>query len=391
MKTIYLDYAATTPVDSRVVDAMSPYFSDVFGNPSSIHSYGRQAKAILEASRTKLARIIGAAESELFFTSGGTESDNSALFGVAARFSSSRKNHIIISSIEHHAILHSAEALAKTGVEVSFLPVDSNGFVAPESLNGAITDKTFLVSIIHANNEIGTIQDLSELVGIAHKHDVLFHTDAVQSFGKMKFDVKETGVNLASLCAHKLYGPKGIGALYVKKGTELEPLLHGGTQERNRRPGTESIPLVVGFSRAAELCIEALETESDRISKLNSLMRKMISEDVPGVIFNSPSRDALPHILNISLDSREIEIDGEALLINMDLEGIAVASGSACSSGSLQPSHVVKALGRDDRTTAATVRFSFGRFTTEDDVKIAADKFAQIVFRIGRRKQVTPA
>ncbi len=386
MKTVYLDYAATTPVDSRVVDAMNPYFSNVFGNPSSIHSYGREAKAILEKSRSKLAGIVGAAESEFFFTSGGTESDNAALFGVAAKFSSRRKNHIIISSIEHHAVLHSAEALAKTGIEVSFLPVDSNGFVDPESLHCAITDNTFLVSIIHANNEIGTIQNLSELAGIAHKSGVLFHTDAVQSFGKIRVNVKETGVDLASFTAHKIYGPKGIGALYVRKGTELEPLLHGGTQERNRRPGTESIPLVVGFSKAGELFDYDFNTEYIRISELNSLMRKMLAADIPGLVFNSPPHDSLPHILSVSLDSREIEIDGEALIINMDIEGVAVASGSACSSGSVQPSHVIKALGRDDMTTAATVRFSFGRFTTEDDLKFASETLAKIVSRIGKRK-----
>ncbi len=384
IRRIYLDYTATTPVDRRVVDAMTPYFTGTFGNASSIHSFGRDAKAALEESRDKIAFLTGAKNSEIYFTSGGTESDNSALFGTASKHSGNGKKHLIISSIEHHAVIHAAEALKKNGFSITVLPVNSNGFVSPDELRKAITKETFLASIIHANNEIGTIQNLPELVSAAHANGILFHTDAVQSFGKIKFDLKELDADLASFSAHKIYGPKGIGALYIKRGIDFEPTFHGGSQERNRRPGTESVPLTVGFAKAAELAVEEMESERARLSKLNSLMRTKILAEVPGAMFNSPEKNSLANILNVSIDSNEMEIDGEAMIVNMDLEGIAVASGSACSSGSLQPSHVIKALGRDDKTTMATVRFSFGRFTTEEEVSAAADVFTKIVARIGK-------
>ncbi|MCL5268269.1 MAG: cysteine desulfurase [Bacteroidetes bacterium] len=388
MRRIYLDYTATTPVDKRVVDAMAPYFTSTFGNASSIHSFGREAKAALEQSRESIASVIGSRSSEVYFTSGGTESDNTALFGVAAKFGG-RKKRLIISSIEHHAILHSAEILRKNGFDVIILPVDPQGVVSEEALLESVTPDTFLVSIIHANNETGVIQNLPRLTAIAHEKGALFHTDAVQSFCKMKFGTEEAGIDLASFTAHKIYGPKGVGALFVKRGIDWQPLLHGGSQERNRRAGTESIPLVVGFSKAAELAAEEMQSEHDRLSRLNSLLRDIISQRVPAALFNSPAKNSLPNILNVSIDSTKMEIDGEALIINMDLVGIAVTSGSACSSGSLQPSHVIKALGRDDNTTMATVRFSFGRYTTEDELAIAAEKFAEIVGRIGKRKKAS--
>jgi cysteine desulfurase len=391
MRRIYLDYAATTPVDARVVESMTPYFSVMFGNASSIHGYGRDAKAALENSRAKLAGYLGAKESEFFFTSGGTESDNLALLGIAARFSSTQKKHLVISSIEHHAVIRSAESLEKAGFSVSSLPVNSKGLVSPDDLERAVTDETFLVSIIHANNETGTLQNLPELVRVAHNKGILFHTDTVQSFCKTELDVRETGVDLASFTAHKICGPKGIGGLFVKRGVDPAPILHGGSQERNRRPGTESIPLVVGFAKAAELCTVEYEAEKIRLSRLNAILRDRISASVPGAVFNSPAENSIPNILSVSIDSNEIEIDGEALIINMDLEGIAVTSGSACSSGSLQPSHVIKALGRDDRTIMATVRFSFGRFTTEEEIAIAADTLSRAVTRIGKRKKISSA
>ncbi len=366
---------------------MKPYFTGVFGNASSIHSFGREAKAALEESREKLAELIGARTSELFFTSGGTESDNSALVGIASKYSGERRNHIVISSIEHHAVLHAAESLKEKGFSVTALPVDPHGFISPDELERTVREETFLVSIIHANNEIGTIQNLSALTRIAHNRGALFHTDAVQSFGKTKFSVTETDIDLASFTAHKIYGPKGIGALYIRRGIDFEPTFYGGSQERNRRPGTESVPLAVGFAAAAELAVDELELEQQRLTALNKLMRSMIETEVPGALFNSPEKGAVPNILSVSIDSNEVEIDGEALIINMDLEGIAVTSGSACSSGSLQPSHVIKALGRDDRTTKATVRFSFGRFTTEEEVRTAIDVFAGVVARIGKRKK----
>lgn len=390
MRRIYLDYTATTPMDRRVVQAMAPFFTDTFGNASSIHSFGREAKAALETARESIASLMGARPSELFFTSGGTESDNSALTGIVMAHSGSDKKHLVISAIEHHAVLLAAKSLEKNGFDVTLLPVDARGFVSTEALRKAVTARTLLVSIIHANNEIGATQDLKTLAGITHSAGALFHTDAVQSFGKIPFDVAESGVDLASFTAHKIYGPKGIGALFVKRGIEFEPTFHGGSQERNRRPGTESVPLAVGFAKAAELSVQEMPEELSRLSGLNNLLRKRIEDEIAGAIFNSPPGDrALPNILSVSIDSNEIEIDGEALIIDMDLEGIAVTSGSACSSGSLQPSHVIKALGRDDRTTKATVRFSFGRFTSEEEVRIAADTFIRLVNRIGKRKKIS--
>ena len=389
MRRIYLDYTATTPMDRRVVQAMASFFTDTFGNASSIHSFGREAKAALETARESIASLMGARPSELFFTSGGTESDNSALTGIVLAHSGSDKKHLVLSAIEHHAVLHAAKSLEKNGFDLTLLPVDARGFVSTEVLRKAVTERTLLVSIIHANNEIGTTQDLKPLAEIAHSAGALFHSDAVQSFGKIPFDVAESGVDLASFTAHKIYGPKGIGALYVKRGIEFEPTFHGGSQERNRRPGTESVPLAVGFAKAAELSVQEMPEELSRLSGLNNLLRKRIGDEIAGAIFNSPADRALPNILSVSIDSNEIEIDGEALIIDMDLEGIAVTSGSACSSGSLQPSHVIKALGRDDWTTKATVRFSFGRFTSEEEVQIAADTFVRLVNRIGKRKKIS--
>ncbi len=386
-----MDYTATTPVDKRVVEAMMPYFGGAFGNASSIHSFGREAKSALEDSREKIAGLIGARPSELYFTSGGTESDNSAIAGIAAKYSGKDRKHLVVSSVEHHAVLHAAKSLESSGFSVAFLNVDSHGFISPDELRSALTKESFLVSIIHANNEIGTIQNLSALAAIAHENGSLFHTDAVQSFGKTKFSVTETGVDLASFTAHKIYGPKGIGALYIKRGIDFEPMFHGGSQERNRRPGTESVPLAAGYAAAAELAVKELDGEHERLTALNALMRRRIEAEVRGALFNSPEVGSVPHILSVSIDSREVEIDGEALIINMDLEGIAVTSGSACSSGSLQPSHVIKALGRDDETTMATVRFSIGRLTTEDEVKTAMDVFAKVVGKIGKRKKLSSA
>jgi cysteine desulfurase len=391
MKRIYLDYTATTPMDKRVVQAMVPFFTDTFGNGSSIHSFGREAKAALETARESIASLIGARPSELLFMSGGTESDNSALRGIATAHSGIGKKHLIISSIEHHAVLHTAKFLEQEGFEVTLLPVDAKGYVSPDELTRAITDKTLLVSIIHANNEIGSTQDLKAIAEIVHAAGALFHTDAVQSFGKIPLDVSESGVDLASFTAHKIYGPKGIGALYIRRGLEFQPTFHGGSQERNRRPGTESVPLAVGFAKAAELASQEMKEELERLAGLNGLLRSRISNEIAGAVFNSPVDRAIPNILSVSLNSDEIEIDGDALIINFDLEGIAVTSGSACSSGSLQPSHVIKALGRNDSTTRATVRFSFGRFTSEEDIHIAADAFVRIVNRIGKRKKFSSA
>ncbi|MDE3058551.1 MAG: cysteine desulfurase [Bacteroidota bacterium] len=359
---IYLDYCATTPVDPRVVDAMMPYFTKAFGNASSIHSFGRETKIPLEESRETLARAIGAETGEVCFTSGGTEADNHALIGVAfdARQKTGR-DHLIISAIEHHAVLHCAYYLQQLGFHVTILPVDEFGKVNPETLRSAITPKTFLISIMHANNEIGTVQEIETLSDVAHEHGILFHSDCVQSAGKLPLNMKQLKVDLLSISAHKFYGPKGIGALFIRRGTEIGSLVHGGAQEKGRRAGTENIALAVGCAKAFRLAVEEMEIESRRLAELRSVMRGLLSERFDGILFNGHPTESLPNIVNISFDSRKKEIDGEALLMNMDLHGVAVTSGSACTSGSLEPSHVLRAIGRDEKTTKASIRFSMGK------------------------------
>ncbi|MGC8594906.1 MAG: cysteine desulfurase family protein [Candidatus Kryptoniota bacterium] len=389
MKKIYLDFAATTPVDERVLLAMQPYWSVTFGNPSSIHSVGREAKVAVERSRARLASLLGIKDSEFYFTSGGTESDNSAIMGVVKFGLKQNRNHLIVSSIEHHAVLHTARWLNENGLHVTYIEPDSMGIIAPERLIDAITEKTFLVSIIHTNNETGVIQDIKLLAKIAHEYGALFHTDAVQSLGKIPLNLAELDVDMATITAHKIYGPKGVGGLFIRSSLEWEPFLHGGSQERNRRPGTESVSLISGFATAVEIAVNELNQEQQRLKKLNAMARKFLEENVPGILFNSNQEKSIPNILNVSIDNSKIAIDGEALILNMDIEGIAVSSGSACSSGSMQPSHVIKALGRDDPTTMATVRFSFGRYTSEEEVTYAMKKFAEIVKKIGKPVKVS--
>jgi cysteine desulfurase len=382
---IYLDYCATTPVDQRVVDAMTPYFTDAFGNASSIHSFGREAKISLEESREAVARAIGAETGEVYFTSGGTESDNHALIGTA--FEARRKtgkDHLIISSIEHHAVLHSAEFLKGIGFRVTELPVDEFGKIAPDTLRSSITPKTFLISIMHANNEIGTIQDIDAIANIAHEQEIIFHSDCVQSTGKLQLDMKRQNIDLFSLSAHKFYGPKGIGALFIRRGTEIDSFVHGGAQEKGRRAGTENVALTVGCAKALQLAVEEMEKESQRLTELRSLLRKLLSERFDGIFFNGHPSDSLPNIVNISFDSKKNEIDGEALLMNMDLHGVAVTSGSACTSGSLEPSHVLRAIGRDEKTTQASIRFSLGKYTTSEEIERAVAILEEVVATVSQ-------
>lgn len=388
MRKIYLDFAATTPVDERVVLSMQPYWTETFGNPSSVHSFGREAKVTVEDSRNKIASLLGMKDSEMYFTSGGTESDNTAILGLVKYALKQRRNHLIVSSIEHHAVLHTARWLSENGFEVTYIQPDSAGIIHPDSLVNAITERTFLVSVIHTNNETGVVQDIKSLAKIAHQYGALFHTDAVQSLGKVPLNLQELDVDMATITSHKIYGPKGIGGLFIRNGVEWQPLFHGGSQERNRRPGTESVPLIFGFATATKIAIEELDEEQQRLRKLNNIARNFLEENVPGILFNSPIEKSIPNILNVSIDNSKVTVDGEALVLNMDIEGIAVSTGSACTSGSIQPSHVIKALGRDDLTTLATVRFSFGRYTSEDDVYYAMEKFAQIVRRIGKPRVV---
>ena len=328
VQRIYLDYSATTPVDPDVTEAMLPYFTRSFGNASSIHAFGRETKILLEESREKIARAIGAKPGEIFFTSGGTEADNHALFGVAfAAKRSKGKNHIIVSSVEHHAVLRSAEYLGNNGFEVTLLPVDEFGKVDPDEVRAAMTPRTSLVSVMHANNEIGTIQPVEEIAKVVHEHGIVFHSDTVQSAGKIPFNVESVPIDILALSAHKIYGPKGIGAIYIRTGVDVDSYLHGGAQERNRRAGTENIPLVVGFARAIETSQRELEKNAVHCRGLKQEMTRLLSQRFDTILFNGHPTDSLPNIVNISFDSAKTDIDGETLLLNMDLHGVAVTSG----------------------------------------------------------------
>ncbi len=383
MERIYLDHTATTPLDPRVLEAMLPYFSGVFGNASSIHSYGREAKQALERSREVIAGAIGATAGELVFTSGGTEANNLAIRGsaLAARGRTGR-THLVTSQAEHHAVLEPCENLGSEGFQVTFLPVDSDGLVSPEGVGPAITDATSLVSVMAANNEVGSVSPLPEIGEVCRSRGVLFHSDAVQALGKIPLNVGLLHADLLSFSSHKIYGPKGIGALYIRQGTAVDPVYRGGGQERGKRPGTESVPLAVGFARAVELALEEMDEESERLAGLRNRLEEIIRSKCPQVIVNGRAGERLPNILSISFDSSKISLEGEMLVANMDLEGIAVASGSACTSGSIQPSHVIRAMGRDPATAKATIRFSFGKSNTAGDVDAAADALERVLARM---------
>ena len=385
MRRIYLDHAATTPPDPRVTEAMQPYFSSLFGNASSVHWYGQQAKQGLEQARAAIAHYLGVESGELVFTSGGTEADNLAIRGVYHASRKHGKTHLITTAAEHHAVLDSCEALLEEGAEVTILPVDRNGRVNPDAVGGAITDHTCLVSVMHANNEVGTVSQLSAIAEQVHARGALLHADAVQTFGKIPVNVQDLQVDLLSISAHKIYGPKGVGALYVKRGTELENLFWGGGQERGRRPGTENVAFAVGFAKAAEITIGGMAAESPRLRRLCERLTRNVRDAFPEVILNGDAEERLPHILNISFDADRLPLEGETIVHNMDLEGIAVSSGSACTSGSVQPSHVLLAMGRSPATVKATLRFSFGKSNTEEDVDAAIEVLTRVISRMRRR------
>jgi len=373
MKKIYLDHAATTPVDNEVLNAMMPYFSEKFGNASSLHSFGREAKDALEASRKKIASLINAKVSEIIFTSGGTESNNIAIKGVA--FANKNKgNHIITSKIEHHAVLEPCRWLEKHGFKITYLNVDSDGLINLNELEKAITKDTILVSIMHANNEIGTIQSIEEIGKICRNHKIYFHTDAVQSFGKEKIDARKMNIDLLSASSHKLYGPKGTGLLYVGQDVNIESISHGGGHEHNLRSGTENIPGIVGFAKASELACKDMEKENNRQKILrNKTIKKLL--EIEGTKLNGHATRRLANNINVSFKN----IEGEALLIRLDEKGIAASTGSACSTKSLEPSHVLSAIGLKHEQAHGSLRLTLGKENTEKDMDYVIDELIKII------------
>ena len=377
MKRIYLDYAATTPVHPEVIKAMLPYFSDAFGNPSSLYSYGLEARQAIEAARNKVAESIGAKNEEIVFTGGGSEADNSAIKGVADA-NGRMGNHIITSVIEHHAVLVTFKFLEKRGFKVTYLPVDKYGLVDPESVRKAITDKTILISIMHANNEIGTIQPIGEIGKIARKAKIYFHTDAVQTVGHIPVNVNELKVDMLSFSAHKLYGPKGVGVLYIRKGTKVTSLIHGGEQEQGRRAGTENVPGIVGLGKAIELAGLDIANETARLITLRNVLIKGILEKIEHSRLNGHPEQRLPNNVNVSVDF----IEGESTCLNLDLEGICISTGSACSSSDAEPSHVLLALGLSHEQARSSLRFTMGRLTTAEDIERVLEVLPRTVARL---------
>ena len=377
MKQIYLDYAATTPADPAVVQAMLPYFHDAFGNPSAIYSYGQEAKNAVEEARTKVATLIGARDDEIVFTGSGTEADNFALKGIAFA-NKSKGNHIITSSIEHHAVLESCKFLGKMDFKITYLPVDGYGMVDPQDVKKAITGKTILISVMHANNEIGTIQPVGEISMVAKEAGVYFHTDAVQTVGHIPADVKELGVDLLAMSAHKLYGPKGVGLLYIKKGTIIMPFLNGGAQERGWRASTENVPGIVGFGKAAELAVLETDSEGARITRLRDKLITGIQKNIDHIRLNGHPVQRLPNNVNISVEF----VEGEAMCLNLDMSGICISTGSACSSTSLEASHVLLAIGLDPVKAHGSLRFTLGKWTTDEEIDKVLETLPRIVAKL---------
>jgi cysteine desulfurase len=388
---VYFDYNATTPMDREVVEAMLPYFSEGFGNASSIHSVGQQARAAVEKARESVATLVGAKPGEIVFTSGGTEADNLGIFGVAAAeagkkgaLEGGRTRHVITTQIEHHAVLNACQALERQGVEVSYLPVDGDGLLDPDDVRHAIRPETILITVMYANNELGSIQAIAEIGRIASEAEVYFHTDAVQSAGKLRLDVNELGVDLLSISGHKIYGPKGAGALYVRAGTPLEPVMHGGHHERDRRPGTENVPGIVGLGKAAELARRNLPSETARVTQLRDRFEEGILSRVPQARVNGSRKNRVANTTNMTFSFA----DGEALVIALDLKGLACSTGAACSSGAIEPSHVLTAIGLAPEDARASLRFSLGRHTTDEEVEFALGITPGVVQRL---RDLSPA
>ncbi|UCC43584.1 MAG: cysteine desulfurase [Candidatus Zixiibacteriota bacterium] len=378
MKTVYLDYNATTPSDPEVVEAMLPYLSSTFGNASSVHSSGREAKVALEQARESIASFINCEPSELFFTSGGTESDNIAVLGTAAHLRG-RRDHLVVGAAEHHAVIEPAEHLAHTqGFALNLLPVDSDGLALPDELAELVTDRTTLVSVMHANNETGTVQDITALASVARERGVLFHTDAVQSIGKIEVDVRKLGVDMLSLTGHKIYGPKGTGALFVRTGIKFAPLFYGGAHERKRRPGTENVAGAVGLATALQVAARRRNDDFSTMSELTEFFIDTATALIPDCRINGSRESRIPQTVNISFDG----IEGEAVVLNLDLQGVAASSGSACTSGAIEPSHVLVAMGVPPVSAQGAVRFSIGRATTRADLDYVLEILPPIVQRL---------
>jgi cysteine desulfurase len=377
MKRIYLDHNATTPMLPEVLEAMRPYFGEEFGNASSIHAFGRSAKGALDEARHKVTDLLGCLPEEIIFTSGGTEADNLAIKGTAWQKKDQGK-HIIISAIEHHAVLESCHHLEKNGFEVTYLKPNIDGMISPDSLKGAIRPDTILISIMHANNETGTIQDIPAMSAIARLAGIIFHTDAVQSTGKIPYTIEQLGVDMLSISAHKFYGPKGVGLLYVKKKTKIVPLNHGGSHEYNRRAGTENVPGIVGLATALEIACRDLQIEGERLKKLKTAFVTGLQQRLPDIMIIGDQQNCVPNTANVSFMGAE----GESIVLGLDLKGIAVSSGSACSSGSVNASHVILALGIAPELAQAVIRFSFGRSNTLEDIEYTLEVLEKEVARI---------
>jgi cysteine desulfurase len=375
---VYFDYNATTPLAPEVLEAVTRVSRDIFGNASSVHHFGQQAKAVLDEARTSVAALINADPSEIVFTSGGTEADNFAIRGAADALEPTGRRRLVASAIEHEAVLNTLRALSRRGFEAALVPVDQTGIVAPDRLRDVIAADAAIVSVMHANNEIGTIQPVAELAALAHGAGALMHTDAVQSAGKIPIDVRELGVDLLSLSAHKLNGPKGVGALFIKRGTRLMPTMTGGKHERNRRAGTENVASIAGLGAAARLAAAKMQHEAARVAALRDRLEAGILAAVPATAVNGARDRRVPNTTNISFD----RVEAESLLIALDLEGIAVSTGSACSSGTLEPSHVLKAMGLPTHRTQNSLRFSLGLFSTEAEVDRVVEVLPRLVEKL---------
>lgn len=383
MDRIYLDNAATTRIAPEVIEAMMPAFTQDYGNPSSVHWFGREARKIVERGRADIAELLGCKKEEVYFTSGGTEADNWAIRGAALMGQKAGRTHIVTSSVEHHAVLHTCEQLEKEGFAVTYLPVDENGLISIDDVKAAVTEKTALVTVHFANNEIGVIYPVAEMAAAAHEKGALFHTDAVQAVGHVPINVEEMGIDLLSMSAHKFHGPKGVGALIMRKKARIQTMIYGGAHERGRRAGTENVAGIAGMAAALKLCVAEMPEESTRLTRLRDKLINGILEKIPDTRLNGHPSRRLPNNVNVSVRF----IEGEALLLRLDLAGIAASSGSACTSGALDPSHVLLAIGLPHEIAHGSLRLSISRFTTEDEIDKTLEILPQVVHTL---RQMSP-